>query len=114
MLLQISFGVVTPLTDALILVREPGATLFDNLVLHRQVEQFTRMADTTAIHNIKFYLLKRRGQLIFDNFYLRTVAQNVLTGFDGVHAADIQPQGGIKFQRIAASGGLGIAKENPD
>ena len=89
MLFEIQPGVVAPLTNTFTAVGEPGSTLLDDLALHGQVEQLASSANPIPVHNIKFYLPKGWGNLIFDDFHTCTVANHLLPALNGVQATNI-------------------------
>ena len=58
---------------------------------------------------------KRRGDFVFDDFHLDAIADGVAGGiFEGVFAANVDADAGVKLQRFAAGGRFGIAEHDAD
>src|SRR6185437_929017 len=107
-------GVVLALTDPAALVRVPGAGLLDDSLGAAQVDDLALPGDAGPVHDLELRLAERRGHLVLDDLHARHVAGHFLAILDGADAADVQAHGGIELQRVAASGGLGIAEHHPD
>src|SRR5712692_10091246 len=97
MLFEIQLGVLASLTDTFTAVGEPGAALLDDLALYRQIEQLAGSANTLPVHDIKFHLSEGRGDLVFDDFDTRTVADHLLPALDSIQPTNIQTDRGIEF-----------------
>src|SRR5581483_199430 len=114
MLLQIIARVLLTLTDTILLIGIPGARFLDDVLLRANVDQLAGLGDALIIKNIEFALLEGRSQLVFDHFNARLTPDNLFTLFDRADAPDIQTQGGVKLERVAARGGFGVAEHHAD
>src|SRR5271155_5561805 len=54
-------GVFAALADALAVIGEPGAGLFDDAGFDAEIDQFAGLGDAFAIHDVEFDLLERRS-----------------------------------------------------
>src|SRR3546814_19339561 len=54
-------------------------------------------------------LLERRGDLVLDDLHPRRIADDIVAILDLAGAADVEPDGSIEFERVAAGGRFGIA-----
>src|SRR5262249_54874111 len=95
-------GVLAPLTDPLAVISEPGAGLFHDPGLDAEIDQFAGFRNALTIHDVEFNLFERRSELVLDHFHAGLIADHLVTFLDGTDAADIEPYGGVEFQRIAA------------
>ena len=59
-----------------------------------------QLGKSIPVHNIKFYLPKGWGNLIFDDFHTCTVANHLLPALNGIQATNIQTDRGIEFERV--------------
>src|SRR6478735_6917449 len=58
--LEKGFRVLATLADALAVVGEPGAGLFDHAGLDAEIDQLAHLGDALAVHDVELYLLERR------------------------------------------------------
>ena len=72
------------------------------------------MRDALAVENIELAGLEGRRNLVFDHLDLGTVAHDHVARLELLAAADIQTDGGIELQRLAAGGGFGVAEHHAD
>ena len=104
--LQEGLGVLAALAEALAVVGEPGAGLFDDAGLDAEIDQFADLGNALAIHDVELDLLERRRDLVLDDLDAGLVADDLLAILDRADAADVEADGGIEFQRIAAGRGF--------
>src|SRR5260370_30326803 len=114
MVLQIRFGVLTPLANALAVVGKPGAGFFDDAGLNAEVDQLAAFRDALAVHDIEIDDLERRCHLVLDDLYARLVADHLVALLDRTDAPDVEADRGIEFQGVAAGRGLRIAEHHAD
>src|SRR5690606_29265737 len=107
-------GVLAALADPGRVVGEPGAGLLHDPGLHAEIDQLAHLGDTLAIHDVELDLLEGRGHLVLDHLDAGLVADDLVALLDGAYAADIEADGGIEFQRVAAGGRLGAAEHDAD
>ena len=114
MLLQIELCVVSTLPDALVPNREPAAGLVDELQLHGKVYEFSPLGNALAVHDIEDGLFKRRRDLVFDDLGARAVADDLCAVLDGLGPANIDTNGRVELERVAARGRLGVSVHDAD
>src|SRR6218665_1398019 len=103
-LAQVGAGVVLALADALVAVAVPGTGFLDQLGVHAHVDQFPLAADALAVQDLGDHLLERRRQLVLDHLDLGLVADDLVALLDRADAADVEADGGVELQRVAAGG----------
>src|SRR5581483_612569 len=113
-LLEIGLGILAALADALAVEGEPGAGLLDDPGLDPEIDEFAGLGDALAIHDVELDLLEGRRHLVLDHLYPRLVADHLLALLDGADAADVEADGSVEFERVAAARGLGAAEHHPD
>src|SRR6202161_3528039 len=97
------FGVLAALTDALAVIRKPGAGFFHDAGLDAEIDQFAELGNAFAVHDVELDLLERRSELIFDDFDPGLIADHLVALLDGADAADVEADGRVEFQRLAAA-----------
>ncbi|CWS35405.1 Uncharacterised protein [Neisseria meningitidis] len=112
--LQPDADVVFALTDFRAVVAVPRAGFVDDVVFHADVDQFAFPTDAFSVEDVKLCLTERGGDFVFDDFDAGFVAQYLFAFFDGSGAADVEADGRIEFQRVAAGGGFGAAEHYAD
>src|SRR5277367_1040591 len=108
------FGVLAALADALAVVGEPGAGLFHDAGLDAEIDQLAGLGDALAVHDVELDLFERRRQLVLHHLDAGLIADHLVALLDGADAADIEADGGVEFQRIAAGGGFRRAVHHAD
>src|SRR5262249_59121980 len=103
MLLEIGLGVLAALADALAIEGEPGARLLDDPGLDPEIDQFSRLGDALAIHDVEFDLFERGRYLVLDHLHACLVADHLLALLDGADAADVEADRGVEFERVSAA-----------
>ena len=111
---QILLGRIAALADALIADGEPAAALVDELELHGKVDHFAPLGDAFAVHDIEICLFEGGRALVLDDLRARAVADDLGAVLDGLGAADVDPDGRVELQRVAAGGRLGVAVHDAD
>src|SRR5438094_4110596 len=101
-MLQIGFGVLAALADALASIRESCAGFFDDAGLDAEIDQFAAFRDALAVHDVEIDDLERRRHLVLDELDPGLVADHLVAVLDRTDAAHIEPDGGIEFHRLAA------------
>ena len=74
---QVLLGILPALTDLCALIGVPGAALFHDIGICRQIQHIAFSGDPFAEHNIKFSLLKRRCDLILYYLYPHMVSDHL-------------------------------------
>src|SRR5262245_5374330 len=105
--LEEAFGVLAALADALAVVGEPGARLFDHARLDAEIDQLAALRHAFAIHDIELDLLERRSELVLDHLDAGLVADHLVALLDRADPADVEAHGGVEFERMPAGRGLG-------
>ena len=106
--------VLAALADALAVVGEPGAGFLHHAGLDAEVEDFAHLRDALAVHDVELDLLERRRELVLHHLDAGLVADHLVALLDRADAADVETDGGVELQRIAAGGGLGRAVHHTD
>src|SRR5215467_12459551 len=99
-------GVLAALADALAIVGEPGAGLLHDARLHTEIQELATLGDALAVHDVELDHLERRRHLVLDHLDAGLVADHLLALLDGADAPDVEPDGCIELERVAAGGGL--------
>src|SRR5215472_818166 len=102
------------LAHALAAKAEPCAGLFDNTLVHAEVEQITFAGDAFTVENVEFCFAEGRGDFVLHDFGASARADDPVAVLDGLDAADVHSHGGIEFQRAAAGGSFRIAEHHAD
>src|ERR1700735_2466325 len=105
--LQAGFGVFPALAQPYPVERKPGARLLHHTGLDAEVDQFAHLGYAFAIHDVELNLLERRRDLILDHLDPRLVADHLLALLDRADTTNIEADGGVKLERIAARCRLG-------
>src|SRR5207237_9040189 len=108
------FGVFAPLTDAYALVGKPGAGFLDNTRAHAEIDQLADFRNACAIDDVKFDFLERRRDLVLYHLHARLIADHFIAVLDCTDAANVETDGGVEFQRVAAARRLRIAEHDAD
>lgn len=87
---QIGLGVLTPLTELLTVVGEPGPGLLDDGHVDGHVEQRALTADALAVHDVEFGLTERWRHLVLHDLDAGAVSDDLRTILDGFDAADVE------------------------
>src|SRR5574337_1751168 len=112
--LEILAGVFLALADTFATVAVPGAGLFDQVVEHAQLDQFTFPGRAFAVQDFELGLSERRRNLVLDNFDPGLRTDHFLALLYRADAADVEAHRGIELQRIAAGGGFRGAEHHAD
>src|SRR5579875_5390 len=113
-LLEVESRVVLALADALALVAVPGARLLDDALLAAELDDLALAGDPAAVHDLEFGLAERGGDLVLHHLHPRHVPDDLLAVLDGAGAADVEADGGVELERVAARRRLGIAEHDAD
>src|SRR6185437_15662380 len=100
-LLQVGFGGFSALPNFFALIGKPGTGLLNDILSRRLVQNVAGLRDTFVVHDVELSLAERRRDLILNDLYLRTVADNIFAGLDLADAADVHAHAGVKLQRVA-------------
>src|SRR5205823_978189 len=106
-LLQRLGRLLPPGPDPLAIDREPGAVLLHQAAVASEVQQLMRPRDPDAVEDVELRLPEGRSELVLHDFHASARADHLLAILDGTDAADVEADGGIELQRVAARGGLG-------
>ena len=98
--LQEETGVFTALSNAFIVVAEPGAALLDDVEFAGEVEDGSFARNTHAVENVEFALGKRSGDLVLHDLYAGAVTDDFFAVLDGGDAADVDTLGGVELQGV--------------
>src|SRR5205085_660011 len=113
-LLEEILGVLASLADPLAVIGVPRARFFDDASGDAKIDELARFRDTLAIHDIELDLLEGRRHLVLDDLDPRLVADHFVAILDLSDAADIETDGSVEFERIAARSGFGRAEHDAD
>src|ERR1700694_671450 len=106
--------VLAALAEPLAVIGEPGAGFLDDAGLDAEIENFSHLGDALAVHDVEFDLLERRRQLVLHHLDAGLVADHLVALLDGADAADVEADGGVEFQRVAAGGSFRRNVPPPD
>src|SRR5712691_1440708 len=88
--LQESFGLLTPLTNMVFLIRQPSPVLSYDTLLQREVEEFTNTRHALPIEHIKLCLTEGRSQFVFDDSDTCTIPYHLLATFQHIGPSHIE------------------------
>src|SRR3954469_23096247 len=108
------FGVVAPLAEPGLAVREEGTRFLDQILLHPEVEQTALAGDPDPVLDVELRLAERGGDLVLDDFDPHPVADRLGSFLQGLDAADVEALRGVELQRPAARLGLRRAELDAD
>ena len=100
--------------NALAVHGEPRARLVDELKLHAKIDDLADLGDAFAVDDVKFGLLERGRDLVFDDLGAGTVAHHFRAGFERFDAAHVDADAREVFERAAARRRFGVAVHNAD
>src|SRR5579872_6792412 len=112
--LEERFRVFAALTQPLAVIGEPGAGFLDNAGLDAEVQNLAHLGDALAIHDVEFDLLEGRGEFVLHHLDAGGVADYLIALLDRADAADVETDGSVEFQRVAAGGGFRRAIHHAD
>src|SRR5918994_5617112 len=107
------FGVLPPLAEAFVAVREPGAALLDHIVLDADVEQAPLAGDPLSVHHVELHRLERRRYLVLYDLDPGLVAHGVVADLQRPYAPDVQTHAGVELQRPPSRRRLRRAEHDP-
>src|SRR5215467_9132812 len=114
MLFKKLFGGFPALTDALTPERVPGTALFHDAGFAAEIDDFPIPGNSRAVKNIELRFFKRRSHFVFYNLDPRSSADNIVSLLQRSNTANIHAHGGVELERVAAGGGLRVAKHDAD
>src|SRR4051794_21892774 len=114
MILQVVLRVFATLPNALAVIRVPGAGFLDDTGLHAEIDQFAAFRDALAVHDVEIDGLERRRHFVLDDLDAGLVADDLVALLDRADAADIEPDRGVEFERVAAGRRLRAAEHDAD
>ena len=76
--------------------------------------KLTDLRNAFAVHDVELDLLEGRRHLVLDDLDARLVADQLLALLDLADAANVEADGGVEFQRVAARRRLRIAEHDAD
>src|ERR1041384_6358883 len=114
LVLQSLLPLLAPLAQPLALVREPGAALFDDPIIRREIEQVAFLRNAFAVHDVEFAFAERRRDFIFRDLHFRAIADDAIAVLDCANAANVQTKRRIEFKRATTGRGFGITKHHAD
>src|SRR4029078_4614101 len=109
-----SLGVRAPRPDASAAIGEPRTGFLDDAGGYAEIQQFAGLRYAFAVHDVEFDLLEGRRHPVLDAPDAGLVAALLLAVLDRPDAADVETDGGIEFEGIAARRGLGGAEHDAD
>src|SRR5439155_3327223 len=90
----------------------PSAAFLYDSHLASEVDDFAIAGDAGSIENVELRFFERGSHFVLDNFHPRAAADDIVAFFQRSDAADIHAHGGVKLERVAASGGFGVAEHD--
>ena len=72
------------------------------------------MRDALPVHDVELGELEGRGDLVLDDLDAHPVADRLGAVLEGLDAPDVEADGGVELERLAAGGRLGIAEHDAD
>src|SRR6202022_3919160 len=85
-----------------------------NSGFYAEIDKFAGLGDALAVHDVELDLLEGRRHLVLDHFHTRLYADNLVAILDCADAPDVEADGGIELERIAARGRLRVAEHDAD
>src|SRR5690606_32450368 len=114
MFFQVFANIVLALAAARATIAEPGTRLVDGAGLRTQVDDFALACDARPVHDVELGLLEWRRNLVLDNLDTGFVTDDLVALLDGANTADIEADGRIELERIAARRRFGVAEHDAD
>src|SRR5271157_4560707 len=102
------------LTEALVVVAEEGAALVHDVGGDAEVEQRAFARDAGAVHDVELGRLEGRRDLVLGDLDAHPVADRFGALFERLDAADVEADGGVELERLAAGGRFGVAEHDAD
>src|SRR5439155_16217617 len=112
MFLKELLGRLASLSDSLAAKRIPSAAFLYDSHLASEVDDFAIAGDAGSIENVELRFFERGCYFVLDDFHPRAAADDIVAFFQRSDAADIHAHGGVKLERVAASGGFGVAEHD--
>src|SRR6202008_1189710 len=100
--LQVRARIVLALPDAVALVGIPGAGLLDDALGGAELDDLPLAGDPLAVHDLELRLAEGRRHLVLHHLDAGHVADDLIAVLDGADAADVEADGGVELQRVAA------------
>ena len=100
--------------NALLADGEPCAGLVDYLKLNAEVNDFTDLGNTLAVHDVKLCLFERGSALVLYDLCARAVADHLSAHLECLDPAHVDTNGGVVFKRKTAGSGFRISVHNAD
>ncbi len=110
--LQEQACIFTTLTDAFIVVAEPGTALLDDVEFAGEVEDGSFARNAHAVENVEFALGKRSGDFVLHDLYAGAVTDDFFAVLDGGDAADVDTLRGVELQCVTASRRFRVAEHH--
>jgi hypothetical protein len=107
-------GIVLALADLFTLVRIPGPGFLDQFVGDPEFDDFTGAGNAFAVKNVENGFAEGRGNLVLDDLDLGFVTNHFVTALDRADATDVEADGGVELERVAAGGGFRRAEHDAD
>src|SRR5947209_19638381 len=114
MLGKVLLGVLAALADALAVIGEPGTGFLDDPGLDAEIDQLAALRDALAVHDVEIDDLERWRHLVLDDLDRGLVADDLVAVLDRADAADVEPDGRIEFERLAAGRRFRVAEHDAD
>src|SRR6185437_8040212 len=100
--------------DAFAAVAVPGTGFLDQVVVDAQFDQLALARGTLAVENFELGLPEWWGHLVLDHLDAGFRADHLVALLDCADTADIQSNGRVELQRVAAGGGFRVAEHHAD
>ena len=84
------FGILPALTESHIAVGKPRAALGNDSQIGRHIQDAAFLRYTRSVDDIKLCHQKRWSYLVLYNLHSRAVADDFITGLNGVNSSNIQ------------------------
>ena len=109
---EVGLGVFSALAQEGLTVPEIGPAFVNQFIFNTQIENVADFGDAFVVHDVKFGLGEGWGNLVLLNLDPRPVANHISAGFQALNPANVEPDGGVELQGIAAAGRLRVAEHD--
>ena len=83
-------------------------------MLRAEIEERALVRDALPVHDVELGELEGRGDLVLGDLDAHPVADRLGAVLEGLDAPDVEADGGVELERLAAGGRLGVAEHDAD
>ena len=99
-------GVLSALTQLVVVEGVPGAALLGDVIVNRNVEQASFPRNALAEHDVELGEAERWSHLVLGHFDPHPVADILDAVLDCFYTSNVEPERGVELERTATRGYL--------